>query len=539
MDVRPFRNPNNVDIFNAIRGGATLDYQRRIPAADKANVQDTIHNLLNFRPQMNEFVDALVNRIGLEIYKSQLWTNPLAKFKRGILEYGDTIEEVMVGLLEARRYNSDRESLEQDIFGQEQPDVQSSFHKVNRQDWYKLTVNEALLKKAFLADYGLSNFVTQLLSTPTTSDNWDEFLLTTSLFKEYYDADGFYKVQVPDVTNSDSTSDESKYLLRQMRSMADTLPYLSTRYNAAGMPVAAGKDELELFITPEANAAVDVEALAGAFNIDKAQFASRQTVIPAEYWPIPGAQAVLSTRDFFVIADQRIETTAAVNPVGLHSNYFLHHWEVISASRFVPAILFTTEEVETIVIADTPVTGVETPTIMNAAGETVTTVARGALFQIVSSAITDGPNDAVRFELEGNESPRTDITQSGMLYVAPDEASESLTVNVFAVDSTDPQMTASVTATVTGDLAILWPNREALADSDSDGLLEVTPEPLVLDADDNVTIPNVVGVQYKKAGVNVNNGSVQHVTESTVFTAVARSGYELAAGATASWTLGA
>jgi hypothetical protein len=537
LDVRPFRNPNNVDILNAIRKNSTVDYQKRIPAATKANIQDTVNNLLNYRPQMNEFIDALVNRIGLEIVKNNLWTNPLAKFKRGMLEFGDTIEEINVGLLKAKRYDTDRDYLEADIFGQERPDVQSSFHKVNRQDFYKISVNEAILRRAFLSDYGISSFITSLMSAPTTSDNWDEFLLTTSLFKEYDRNGGFFYVNVPDVAASGSTENDAKYALRRMRELAGNLKFMSTHYNAAGMPVAAQPDELELFITPEANAALDVEALAGAFNIDKAQFAGRTTEIPSEYWDIEGAQALLTTRDFFVIADQRIDTTNVVNPVGLHTNYFLHHWEVVSASRFVPAVLFTTQPGTVINISDTPVTDVVIPTIQDDGGNVVTDVERGEIYQIISEATTDGDNNAVRYDITSVHNIRTRVTQLGALYIAPDEEATTISVDVTAVDTDVPQLLKTLTANVVGDKLILWPNPTVENDSDDDGLFEVTPEELTVDADGDVTIPNVTGVQYKMAGVNVNNGSVNHITGSTVFTAVARSGFELATGATASWTL--
>jgi len=538
--VPPFRNPNNVDIFNAIRKYSTVDYQKRIPAATKANVQDVVQNLLNNRPSMNEFVDALVNRIGLVIVKNNLWTNPLAKFKRGMLEYGDTIEEINVGLLQAKRYDTDRDYLERDIFGQERPDVQSSFHKVDRQDFYKISVNEAILRRAFLDENGLSGFITDLMNAPTTSDNWDEFLLTTSLFGEYDRAGGFFNVNVPDISAATSDGNDARYALRRMREMADNLKFISTHYNASGMPVAAQPDELELFITPEANAAVDVEALAGAFNIDKAEFASRTTVIPREHFGIDGAQAVLTTRDFFVIADQRLDTTNVINPVGLHTNYFLHHWEVISASRFVPAILFTTEPGTVINLDNKPVTSVETPTLLDADGNTATEVTRGELYQIVSEAVTTptgGDNNAVRFDIASIHNPSTRVTQTGVLAIGIDENATEITVNVTAVDTYPVQTLATLTVNIVGDKAVLWPNPDAEEDSDDDGLFEVTPENLTVDADDNVTIPTVTGVQYKMGGVNVNNGSVQHITESTVFTAVARSGFELATGATASWTL--
>src|SRR5699024_12701557 len=90
------------------------------------------------------------------------------------------------------------------------------------------------------------------------------------------------------------------------------------------------------------NATIDVDALAGAFNVERSTLAGRQVTIPQEQFGLDGAQAILTTKDFFVVADQILENTSAENPVGLTTNYFLHHWPVISQSRFAPAVLFHT-----------------------------------------------------------------------------------------------------------------------------------------------------------------------------------------------------
>lgn len=505
LDPRPFKPASNADIINAIRNTATLDFQRRIPAPTKANIEDTVNSLLTYRPQMNEFVDALVNRIGLEIFKYQSWTNPLSKFKRGMLEYGDTIEEVIVGLLEAKRYDPDREYLEKDVFGTERPDVQSSFHKVNRQDWYKISVNEVLLKRAFLTEFGLSGFVSQLMEAPNTSDSWDEFLLMTSLFRTYYDNGGFFKINSPNVINTDSDGPAARALLRSMRATAETLPFISTYYNAAGMPTAAKPDELELFISPEANAALDVEALAGAFNIDKANFPSRTTVIPNANFGIPGLQAILTTADYFVVADTLMETRSQPNPVGLHTNYFLHHHQVISASRFVPAILFTTEPGDVITINETPVESVEITGIYDTEGNVVTEVERGLLYEVRAAGITNpegGVNDAVVFEIVSNHVVQTYVTQTGTLHVSPFETATSLEVLVYSTEDND--LIATVTIPVVGDLLRLWPDPAVLEDSDDDGLFEATPVAPTYDEDtDTISVPETEGVFYRK---QINDG---------------------------------
>lgn len=477
-NVRPFKDPSNTDILNAIRKNASPAYQARIPKATQGDVQDTLHGLLSNRPLMNEFVDALVNRIGMEIYRSQTWSNPLAKFKVGLLEYGNTIEEIVVGLLEAKQYSHDRDYLEKDIFGQETPNVQASYHKVNRENYYKLTVKEGVLKRAFLSPTGLSKFITSLMATPLTSDNWDEFLLMTSLFKEYDKAGGFFDVNVPNIAAITSDREDSNFVLRRLQEFAGNLAFPSAHYNAAGMNgVFANPNELELFLTPEADAAMNVESLANAFNIDKANFASRKTIIPKEHFGDSATQAILTTRDFFVVADQRLETTSAVNPVGLLTNYFLHHWQVISASRFVPAIRFTTGPGDVITISDPPVTGVTAITFADAEGTAVTAadIERGELYEVISEAVTTGENTAVRFEVTGNESPKTYVSNDRYLFVSEEESAETLTITAYAVGSDIPQLNATVEVTLNGAILQLWPDPQVIDEKEEEEGENPTP----------------------------------------------------------------
>jgi hypothetical protein len=459
--------------MNAIRNEAGYDYQRRIPEATQANIQQNIQMLFNYKPLMNQFIDALVNRIGLVIFQNTIWTNPLAKFKRGTLEYGETIEEIMSGLLEATSYDPDRDELEKEVFGAMTPEVQASYHTVNRRDRYKLTIKEPLLRNAFLTSNGLGEFITNLMSMPQTSDQWDEFLLMSSLFKEFDDAGGFYNVQVPDVSDDASTEADSKVLLRALRALSNSLPFISRVYNPAGLPVATRPEELELFVTADADAAMDVEALAAAFNVSKAEFAARKTVMPQEHFGIEGVQAILTTNKFFVVADQRIDTTAIQNPAALFTNYWLHHWEVISASRFAPVIMFNSVRPSTVISAvETPVTAIGTINVRDNKDVIVTELLRGHLYDVEVNAVTTpagGVNDAVRYVLENTESNWSRITNNGALEIGPDETSESAVIKVYAVDSVPPQLQSSKTLPINGDQIIVWPN-PSIATDDTPGV---------------------------------------------------------------------
>lgn len=531
-DIKPFSPETpNFKVLNAIRHEATPDYQARIPVATQANIQETLRNLQNYRPAWNEFVSAIVNKIGLTIARSNNWSNPLAKYKRGLLEYGDTIEEIQTGLVEAYVYDADRDYGEQAIFGQERPEVQADYHKINRENFYKITVKRPILLRAFQSEGGLASFINQLMEAPTTSDNWDEYLSMRQLFAEYEANGGFFKVHVDTVTNGDT----SRAALEVMRSTADRLKFISRNYNAARMPVSATPEQLTLFTTPEFKAKMDVQGLAALFNVEYGEVPYKITVV--DDFGIADVQAILTTDDFFVVADTYYDTTNIANPVGLHENFFLHHHQIISASRFVPAIAFTYGEGTDVTVVDPDVSGVENVSVIDPAGNALSTVIRGTSYEVTGNAITDpagGVRSAVRLALTGAESIRTYISQTGILHVAADERSSELTVTATSTD--DAAFSQSTTVAVDGELIELWPNPRIGNDADGDGLIERTPAAPTR-AGNVVTIPNSTGVQYQIEGENVANGSTHTVSEDGLtVTAVARSGSELASGATASWT---
>ena len=312
------------------------------------------------------------------------------------------------------------------------------------------------MQAAVLNPDGLGSFVAQILSSPTTSDEWDEFLATCSLFSEYEKDGGFYHVHVPDLRTTTATEADAKAALRKMRAMAGTITFPSTRYNAAHMHVTAQPGDLELFITPEAMATIDVEALAGAFNVEKADMIGRTTIIPAEHFGVDGCQAIMTTADFFMIADNKLQNTTQYNPVSLGTNYFLHHWEIISASRFVPAVMFTTGADDQHIVIQPKVTGLGEGTVVDAEGKAVTKAEPGQKVVVnfpLEGADLGGAEIGIDYEVSGNKDKRTKIDNEGVLSIGIRESADTLTITGTCVitDPADPKAaakTASKTVTV-------------------------------------------------------------------------------------------
>ena len=449
-DIRPLKNNTNAAILDAIRNDSSADYVRRIPNATEAGVSATLESLTKYRPAWNEFVDALINRIGTVIARNMSWTNPLAMFKRGMLYYGNTIEEIQVGLLDAHIYDPDREYMEKDLFGTERPWVESNFHSVNRQEFYKVTVNDHLLKRAFIETDGLSKFITSLMQAPITSDNVAEFELTTKLISEYEKNDGFYHVNVPNVLDLTSDEADAKAALRKLRAMAGNLQFPSTKYNATHMPTFANQDELIILASPEFQAAIDVEALAGAFNMDKAQAMGRIITIPQTHFGVNGMQAILTVPDFFVIADNILENTSQYNPAALQTNYFLHHHEIISASRFVPAVAFWTGADDEVINISGTITSVST--ITNDNGTTATaTLKPGDIAAYSAAGVGTAENKSVVWSVSGNNSNKTYITNYGVLHIGIDETAADIIVKAESawVNPSSPANNGVTPATLT------------------------------------------------------------------------------------------
>lgn len=534
--IKPW-NPNtsNADIIKAVRHEASSEYQRYIPDAIKADVAATLKQLNNYKPAMNEFISALVNKIGLTIARNNSWSNPLARYKKGLVSSGDTVEELQVGLLETYAFDPRREYGEKANFGKYIPDVQSAYHTINSERQIPLTIQRPTIQRAFTTESGLSDFIMKLMEAPSTKDNLDEFLLMCSLFAHYEELDGFFKVNVPDIADRNSTPEDARGALRIMREWAETLPFLSTHYNAAGMPVHANPEDMILITTPQFKSSLDVNGLAAMFNVSYSEVPYKTHVIPPEHIAIDGVGAILTTTDFFQVYDTYFDTDTMNNPAGRSYNTFLNHDQIISASRFVPALALTTSEGTVITISDKPVTGVNDIVITDSTGTVVSgnNVEKGGNYIVTGGAISDGDNKATILELDGKKSNFTFLSQNGPFHVSIDETADTLVLKSTAED--DESFTKSRTLNVVGTGVSFWPPRVD-EDADKDGLIEVTPQRPAFAAN-KITVPNSDKVEYRDGATPVNGTTITVVNGTPkTLTAVAKTGYEVKTGATASWT---
>ena len=340
----PTINMDNVQLLNTVRQYAPVDYQNRIPAVTQGNIQSALQGFQSYTPSWDTFLGVFLEKIGLQIVRKTTWDNPFGIFKRAPMRLGAKIEEVAINLQRAHSYQNNCT----DVFGVEPPDTRVAFHSQNRHDYYKVTVPlEEVIRGAAIDEYFLSSYLGALVDNLIVSDNADEYLIFKKLLAAANEANAFYNVQVADVLSANDKAAAARALVEQVRGMYRMVKFPSADYSIEGRKrglITVGRD-MVLIIDARTEAAIDVESLAAAFHMDKADFLA-DSVAVIDKWPagLEGTQAMLVDRDFFVVTDTLLSMQAApVNPCNMSVNHYYHHWGVYSFSMFTPCIRFSTD----------------------------------------------------------------------------------------------------------------------------------------------------------------------------------------------------
>lgn len=337
---------DNVTVANAIRAVASPDYQSRIPEATKQNIADVGNAIVSYTVTMNEYLNALVNRIALTIIQSKMANNKLARFKKGMLPYGKDVEEVYTNMARAQTYDPNVEN----PFGRVMPDVQAIFHRMNRQDKYKVTIYNDTLRSAFLNPGGMESLIADIVNSLYSGDQQDEYLLMKQLVVDFATKGNFYDVTVAPVT--DETS--AKAFVKLFRQLSDRLTFMSSSYNAAGVITRTEKTDQIFIVKSDIISEMDVEVLAWAFNNSNVDFTT-QIVTVDDFNDDTNTMGVLVDRNWFMVWDKLYQFTEIYNPESLYWNEYLHHWQILSTSLFANAIRF---------IAGTPATALSIPSTL-------------------------------------------------------------------------------------------------------------------------------------------------------------------------------
>lgn len=329
--------PTNENIIKAVRADASLDFQNRIPTVTSDNLQKVYDALLNYAPVRNEFVNSLVTRIGLQTVDSNTFRNPLSLYKKDPMRYGMTHEETYINMAKGYEYNSNADA--ELSLKEFESYIMTMFHNVNLKMQYPVTITYDNLRNAFLSETGIRDLVSAKMESCISGAELDEYTAMKGLIDTGYERKVLPAVHVDEVVNEAT----AKELLAQIKQAVGEFAFPNPANNIVGATSSSPASNLIFITTPKVNARISVEALAYAFNLDKADVEVRTVVVDG--FSHPAIQGVLLDVRFFNCRDQFREMTSQQLANILKWNYFYTMVEMISASPFYPIRVFTTDTI--------------------------------------------------------------------------------------------------------------------------------------------------------------------------------------------------
>ena len=462
------------DVINAILNeGWSVNYRDYVPitATDADSIRDIGKIIMDAPNLRNAFASDLINRIVLVIVTSKMYENPWARLKKGKLDIGESVEEIFVNMAKAELYNPAGSA--ETVFKRSIPDIRAAFHVVNYQVFYPVTIENEDLSMAFTTQNGLYNLIEKIYETLYTADAYDEFNVMKYLIAEHILAGHTKVVKIPSVLQQSEANVRTAVV--KIKATSNKMKFQTSEYNLAGVKTHVKHENQTIIVSADFDAAMDVQVLAAAFNMDKAEFLSKRLLVDsfgnidiirlAECAPelcnnivydtdghvisadlknisaealklLNSIPAVIIDDDYMQIYDRLVTMEDIRNPKGLYTNAFLHCWKIFSISPFAPAVAFSDIENSVMSVSVRP-----------AAANTV----KGGNVNLQAVVITKGFVDrSVTWTLSGAKSTGTVITAAGDLHVAADETAKTITVT--ATSNANPSKSGSSTITISDNV---------------------------------------------------------------------------------------
>ena len=274
----------------------------------------------SFTPNSVSDLGSMLCKIAEQVIREVSADDKLSVFDKMPVDNGDTIEQAVVKLASPRSYDSTGAN----ALSRKTPDI-AVFNTWNRYV-YDTTVDISQIRKVLNTGKGASELSTKIVAALSEGDKFDKYTFVKNLLAwGRQDGDGKVFVQKANVEFKNSAPDY-KGALVMMKNIISGMQYVNSEFNTASLKRRTLKDDIYLLIPYKLKNMLDVEELAGVFNLDKDRLEAHiieldidESDFGGKYLPvyIVDKWAILDYTRLYEMADQK-------NADGLFWNYFLH-----------------------------------------------------------------------------------------------------------------------------------------------------------------------------------------------------------------------
>lgn len=302
---------------------------------------------------LNDFVGLLKKVVATAVY-NKTFNNPLANLEGERMPLGQFIENAYVNPAKARGFNVDDFA---GLLQKYEAEVAVEYFGVNSDLQYAVTITREKIRNAFTSWDQLEALISGYVNSLYNGAYITRYNQTKGLPLAAFTGNRINYEVVADPTDEAT----AKNLIKKLRADFRKFQLPSTQFNAWSKVKGAGAFALKTWTDPEdvvvmisadVEALVDVEVLAAAFNMNRADFIGRLIVVDdfSQYnedgtLAVDGSmiKAVIADRSWFKIKTQDFAMDEFYNANNRTWQYYLNDVRMVNYSLFANAKVYTTE----------------------------------------------------------------------------------------------------------------------------------------------------------------------------------------------------
>ncbi len=263
------------EIRNTLIQDNTL-YQTQLPLVDDYTSSQVYgQSLLNLPSDLrNRFIQSLVNRIAYTRFMMDYFENPLRELAGDDLPLGAIGQEIYVNPARGRVYDINDFA---GLLAKYESDVKAEYSEINFDVQYPVTIIRKELEKAFVSWGDFESFLMGISTSLYNGAYIDDYKYTKKLITNAY-VQNAVQMEVVTFAGSTPTTAELEGLTARLRQAYLDFMVPSTKYNAWKKVGGYGRsivswskpENIVVFVSNAMASVFDVNVLANAFNIDKA-----------------------------------------------------------------------------------------------------------------------------------------------------------------------------------------------------------------------------------------------------------------------------
>ena len=303
---------------------------------------------------LNDFIGLLKKVVYTAVY-TKTFNNPLASLEGERMPLGQFIEDVYINPAKARGFDvNDFAGLLQKYEAQ----VATQYLTVNSDLQYCVTITREKIRNAFTSWDNLEGLISAMVNSLVSGAQVTRYNQAKGLALAAFNANAVKYEVITNPTNEAT----AKALIRKMRADYNKMQIPSTAYNAwadvkgqgaFALKTWSNPEDIVVLISADVEALVDVEVLAAAFNMSKADFLGRVIVVDDfSQFADDGTQAVdgsmikamICDKAWFKIKTQDFAMDEFYNANNRTWQYYLNDVRMVNYSLFANAKIYTTAE---------------------------------------------------------------------------------------------------------------------------------------------------------------------------------------------------